>query len=116
MDRSVKVSHMDRNEIMDALGVLANEEYKTDVLMKTLAKNLKNHHPIHKKLRALSDPQLMELCVSLFAKKIKGRDRKLKSISVHFFQEFPDAPLTNLQRIMDEDSGDNTGSTSMYHF
>ena len=94
---------------MMALGPMSNEIRETERLRKYLAKILKERHPIHKKLRNFSDKQLMKLCVTLFGKKINGRDRKLKAISDHFFQEFPDAPLTNLQMIMDEDNGGNSG-------
>ena len=111
MDYSIRVSpHLDRDEIMEKLGFKANENYRTGQLKGCLAKHLKDRHPIHKKLRSFSDKQLMELCVSLLAKKIKGRDRKLKAISNYFFKEFPDAPLTNLERIME---GDNAGLTSI---
>ena len=103
MDRSVLVPQ-DRSEIMAALGPMANQNFSTEKLAKTLAKKLKETHPIHKKIRALSDPQLMNLCVSLFGRKIKGRDRKMKAISNHFFEEFPNAPLRNLERIMEEDT------------
>ena len=95
---------MDRDEIMMALGPMTNQVRETERLRKKLAKQLQQSHPIHKKLGRLTDRELMKLSVSLFAKKINGRDRKLKAISDHFFQEFPDAPLRNLQRIMEEDA------------
>ena len=42
--------------------------------------------------------------VSIFSLPIpKHRDRKMKAILNHFFRECPDAPLTNLYRILEED-------------
>ena len=103
MDKSVRVSHLGRDEIILALGPMTDQVRETERLRKILAKNLKESHHIHKKLRTFSDKELMKMCVSLLAKKIKGRDRKLKVISDYFFQEFPDAPLRNLERIVEED-------------
>ena len=106
MDLSIKVSHLDRKEIMEALmaeGVLANEDYKTEVLMKTLAKNLKNRHPIHKKVETFTNAELRKLCISLSLPS-KAKDRMRKAIAGYFFREYPDAPLSNLNRVLEEDA------------
>ena len=95
---------MDRNEIRTALGGLFDEHQISDKLMKSLAKKLKDRHPIHKKLKTFSNPVLNKLLVNLSLPVPKHRARKMKAISNHFFRKYPDAPLTNLKRVMDEDA------------
>ena len=107
MDISVRVSNLNRNKIierLESLPVLVNSRYDVEKLRVTLAKNLKKRHPIHKKLKTLTNSELFEISQSLSLVVVRRRDRMLSAISSHFFNEFPDAPLTNLVRILDEDA------------
>ena len=122
MDSSVRVSHLDREVIIMLLkgikgGGWVRDDYKTPVLMKTLAKELKNRHAIHDKLKILSNCQLAEICrqFSLPVLGQKYRPRMMRAISIHFFEEYPEAPLTNLQRILEEGitGGANAGPTGI---
>ena len=113
VDSSVRVSHLDRDEIIMLLkhikfGVV-RENYKTSILKKTLAKELKNRHAIYEKLKMLSNWQLAKLCrqFSLCVRGQKYRPRMMKAVSSYFFEEYPDAPLTNLKRILEEDNADD---------
>ena len=84
---------------------MADEGVNTQKLQKSLAKELKKNHPIHKKIKALNKQELKQLYVNLsLPKRIKFIPRKMKAISDYFFREYPDAPLTNLERVMDEDA------------
>ena len=104
MDSSVRVSHLDREVILMLLKARGwvQKDYKTPVLMNILAKVLKNRHAIHDELKMLSNSQLAGLCreFSLSVRGQKYRPRMMKAISSYFFEEYPDAPLTNLQRIL----------------
>ena len=104
VDYSVRVSHMDLNEIKEALG-LYNQGQNKEKLRKSLAKKLKDKHPIHKKVKTFTSAQL-NMVLSNLSLTVKNREnqRKMKAISDYFFREYPDAPLSNLERIMDEDS------------
>ena len=105
VDISVRVSHLvDRNEILTALGPMANTTHDTKKLKVTLAKQLKDRHPIHKKLKTLSNSLLNKLLANLTLPVPSHRPRKMKAISDYFFREYPDAPLTNLNKIMEEDA------------
>ena len=105
VDISVRVSHLvDRNEIMTALGPMANTIHDTKKLKVTLAKRLKDDHPIHKKLKSLSNSLLNKLLANLTLPVPSHRPRKMKAISDYFFREYPDAPLTNLNKVMEEDA------------
>ena len=98
VDYSVRVSHMERNDIMMGLG-LADEGQGTEKLRKSLAKKYKDNHHIHKKLETFTNAELNEICANLSLPIPKHRDRKMKKISDHFFGQYPDAPLTNLERM-----------------
>ena len=106
VDSSVRVSHLDREVILMLLKARGwvQKDYKTPVLMNILAKVLKNRHAIHDELKMLSNYQLAELCreFSLPVKGQKYRPRMIKALSIHFFEDYPDAPLTNLQRVLKE--------------
>ena len=90
---------------MIGLGGMANENYRTSQMIVSLAKKKKDDHPIHRRLKMLSNQRLFELRRNLiqtpFKKDVK---RVLKVIANYFFDTFPDAPLTNLDRIMGEDA------------
>ena len=74
-------------------------------MQKSLAKELKKKHPLHTKVKMLSNSQLFELCSSLNLKVIRREKGKMSKLIVdYFFTKFPDAPLTNLNRVMDEDA------------
>ena len=104
MDYSIKVSHLDRDQIIEELGI-CNEGRGTEKLRISLAKRLKDKHPIHKKLQSLSSAQLNQMLSNLsLIVKNRQDDRKRKAISDYFFREFPDAPLTNLIKVMEEDA------------
>ena len=102
-DYSVRVDNLGRDEIMFELGN-AREEYNTKVLQKTLAKKRKKDHPIHKRLQMLSNQELFDLRRNLIQTAFKkDRKRVLTVMANHFFETFPEAPLTNMDRIMKED-------------
>ena len=103
LDYSVRVSHLNRSEIMEELG-LANQGVNTEKHRKTLAKRLKDKHPIHQKVKKFSNHELNSLLSNLSLPIPSHRPRKMKAILDYFFREFPDAPLTNLIRILEEDS------------
>ena len=73
-------------------------------LRKTLAKKLKEKHPIHNKLESFTNAKLNEILVNLSLPVPSHRPRKMKAISDYFFREYPDAPMTNLIRVMEEDA------------
>ena len=106
MDYSVRVSHLDGNEIRSRLaekcGLVPNQN--KEKLRIKLAKTLKKDHPIHKMVKTFSIDKLNDLFASLSLPYEKSKDRKMKKISDYFFQEYPDAPLTNLERIIAEDN------------
>ena len=107
VDYSVRVSHLDRDEIKMKIGPSANEGYDTEVLRKSLAFHLKKKHPLHDQVGMLTNAQLFGLCVcdSLSLKVTRREKTKMAKLIVdHFFNNYPDAPLTNLQRIMEEDA------------
>ena len=87
-----------------ALGALVNENRNTEPLRRSLAIERKKKHPIHQKVKNLNNAELNKLLANLSLPIPRARPRKLKAISDHFFREYPDAPLTNLERIMDEDT------------
>ena len=102
-DYSIQVTYLNRSEIMKRLGPMANEKYGTKQMMTCLAKKLKNEHPIHNKVQLL--PNLFQLCSSLSLQVPKRDNRKMKKLIVdHFFETYPDAPLTNLNRVLEEDA------------
>ena len=88
---------------MTALG-LADQKQGDEKLRKALAKKWKAKHPIHKKVKTFTSAQLNKMLSNL-SLTIKNREdkRKMKAISDYFFSEYADAPLTNLERIMEED-------------
>ena len=103
-DYSVRVDNLGRNEIMFELGI-AREEYSTKVLQKTLAKKRKKDHPIHKRLQMLSNQDLFDLRQNLIQTKFKKDRRRILTVMAnYFFENFMEAPLTNLNRILEEDS------------
>ena len=107
MDSSVQVSHLDRNEIIQALTELkglVRADYSEEVLRKSLAFELKKRHPIHDKLKSLSCGQLFNLASGLSLDVIRRKDRMIRPISNYFFENFPEAPLNNLKRILEEDA------------
>lgn len=104
VDCSVRVTHLDRNEIITRLGLLVDEGQGTERLGKSLAKQLKQKHPIHNMVVSLTNAELNQICANLSLPIPKHRERKMKAISNHFFREYPDAPLTNLEKIMEEDA------------
>ena len=57
----------------------------------------------------LSNWQLAKLCrqFSLCVRGQKYRPRMMKAVSSYFLEEYLDAPLTNLQRILEEDNADD---------
>ena len=104
VDYSVQVSHLDREEIMMKLGTSAREAYTTEVMRKSLTFHLKKKHPLHKRVKQLKSAQLFELCHGLSIRVPRREKAKMeKLVKDHFFSNFPDAPLTNLNRIMEED-------------
>ena len=104
VDYSVRVDNLGRNEIMFELGI-AREAYKTEVLQRTLAKRRKKDHPIHRRLQMLSNLQLFDLRRNVIPTKFKkDRKRILTVMANYFFENFMEAPLTNLNRILEEDS------------
>ena len=53
----------------------------------------------------LSNTQLFELCSGLNLHVRRREKEKMQKLIVdHFFAQFPDGPLTNLTRIMEEDA------------
>ena len=107
MDYSVCVSDMNRKEIFHRLvkekGLV--REQSTEQMRKSLAKELKKKHPIHDKVKMLSSTQLFELCTSLNLKVYRREKGKMSKLIVdHFFNQYPDAPLTDLERVMIEDA------------
>ena len=104
-DYSVQVSHLNRNEIVKKLGSLAPVGHNTEALRISLAKKYKDDHPIHRRLKMLSNQRLFDLRRNMiqtsFKKDVK---RVLKVMANHFFETFPDAPLTSLDRILEEDA------------
>ena len=83
---------------------LADEGQGTEKLRKSLAKKYKDNHHIHKKLGTFTNAELNEMCANLSLTVPNREDqRKMKAISNYFFREYPDAPLRNLERIMEED-------------
>ena len=106
MDYSVRVDNLDGNEINSRLldtGTLPPSQNK-ERLRKLLAKILKKDHPLHKMVKTFSIHDLNKLSISLSLPYEKSKDRKKKRISDHFFQEYQDAPLTNLKRVLEEDA------------
>ena len=99
IDHSVRVSHLDRTEIMDGLGAWVNESYTTEKLAATLAIQFKKNHPIHKRLKNFTNDKLNGICANLSLPIPRHRYRKMKAISDYFFREYPDAPLTNLNKV-----------------
>ena len=97
---------MDLSEIKTALGTsVRTEGYETERLRKTLAQRLKYQHPIHEKIKALNKQEFNQLYFNLsLPKQIKHIPRKMKAIAEYFFREYPDAPLTNLERVLEEDA------------
>ena len=99
---------------------LVREDYSDSVLKKSLAKELKNRHAIHDRLKILSPHQLAQVCGQLSlhgVQKQRYRPRMMKAISNYCFRKYPDAPLTNLQKIMESNTdGDNAQSTSNIFF
>ena len=104
MDYSVMVSDLKREEIMRGLGLLGDESQGTEKLGKSLAKNRKKNHPIHRRLQLLSNAQLFALRRNLIPTPFKkDRKRILTVMANYFFEKFPETPLTNLTRILEED-------------
>ena len=96
---------MDRDEIMAKLGSTSNEAYLTEVLRKSLAFHLKKKHPLHNRVKLLTNAQLFELCHGLSIKVPRRENAKMVKLVVdYFFSNFPDAPLTNLKKILEEDA------------
>ena len=104
MDYSVRVSHLDRNQIKSALGSMVNVGQNMEKLRKTLAKQRKDQHPIHKMVNSFTNSELNGMLGNLCLPIPKHRPRKMKAISDYFFREYPDAPLTNLKRVLEEDN------------
>ena len=105
VDYSVRVSDLNRDEIMMKLGAKAREGYETEKMRKSLAFNLKKKHPLCYKVKMLSNSQLFRLCSSLSLNITRReKDKMAKLVVDHFFGKFPEAPLTNLKRVMDEDT------------
>ena len=106
VDYSVRVDNLDGNEIHSRLletGILPPSQNK-ERLRKLLAKTLKKNHPIHIMVKTFSNDELNDLSVSLSLPYEKSKDRKKKRILDHFFQQYPDAPLTNLKKVLKEDA------------
>ena len=105
VDYSVRVSHLNRKQLMKKLGPLAPQNYDDKRLSTALAKVLKTDHPIHRKIQTFSKEQLHQICVILSLPTWnRDKGRRQKSVSTYFFREYPDAPLTNLNRILEEDA------------
>ena len=104
-DYSVQVSNLSRSEIIDGLGAMVDGRQGDNKLRNSLAKKYKMKHPIHQKLETLAKTELYHLCINLSID-VKGKDqkRKKKAISDYFFREYPDAPMTNLIKVMEEDA------------
>ena len=108
-----------REQIIDALvpyiGLVGNRKQTKD-LAKNLYYHLTNKHPIHDKLESLSSKDLKWLRRKLHLVMVKGGEikRYKKPIACYFFEKFPEAPLTNLQRVMEEaGNSDNAGITGI---
>ena len=105
VDYSVRVSHLDKNGIEEGLmAYLVDLGQEKERLRKTLAKKLKEKHPIHNKLESFTNAKLNEILVNLSLPVPSHRPRKMKAISDYFFREYPDAPMTNLIKVMEEDA------------
>ena len=107
VDYSVRVSNLDKNEIKKALlkciGLF--QDQNKERLRKSLAKNLKKKHPIHAKVEMMTTDELFQLCSGLSLHVTRRESGKMQKLIVdHFFEKFPDAPLTNLERVMEEDA------------
>ena len=105
-DYSVRVSDLDRKQIMEGLvkykGPVSNTG-ETERMRTTLRIRLKAKHPIHDKLKILTGTQLFVVCRGLSIDVPKRDKKKMTKLIVdHFFGQYPDAPLTNLQRILKE--------------
>ena len=100
------MSHLDRNGIVTKLSSigLANISFNKEALRRSLAKKLKKDHPIHRRLESLSNQELFDLRRNLIQTAFKkDRKRVLTVMANHFFETFPEAPLTNMERILKED-------------
>ena len=107
VDYSVQVSHLDRNDIVEKLKNfgLANVTFNREALRRSLAKKLKKDHPIHIRLEMLSNMELFDLRHNLIQTTFKkDRKRVLSVIANYFFKTFPEAPLSNLDRILEKDN------------
>ena len=98
-----------RNQVMDALVPyigLVNSRKGLKDLKKSLYHHLTKNHPIHDALGSLSAKDVRRLRLNLHLDAVKGGyvERNKKVLARYFFEKFPDAPLTNLNRILEEDS------------
>ena len=106
-DYSVRVDNLDRNEIKDALlkciGLFQHQN--TERLRKCIATNWKKKHPIHTKVKMMSSDELFQVCSNLsLGVRRRERGKMSKLIVDYFFAQFAEAPLTNLERIIEEDA------------
>ena len=107
VDYSVRVDNLDKNEIRDALlkciGLFHGQN--TERMRKSLAKNLKKLHPIHAKVKMMTTEELFQLCSNLSLNVVRRERGKMSKLIVdYFFIQFPEAPLTNLRRVLEEDA------------
>ena len=118
-DYSVRVSHLERSEIVEALKKqkgLVKENVNKEQMRKSLATDLKKKHPLHDKVKMLSNDQLFQLCDSLSLDVPRRENTKMRRLVVnHFFINHPEAPLTHLERVMQEDAY-FAKLTGMYYF
>ena len=118
MDYSVTFSELEGGEITRGLELAYDESRSTERIGKSLAKNKKKYHPIHRMLHMLSNLQLFHLRRNLVQTPFKkDRKRILTVMANYFFEQFPAAPLTNLNRILEEDEyfSELTGQEKRMH-
>ena len=108
LDYSIQVSNLNRTEIIEALREekgLFKEGVSEARLRNSLAVLRKKNHPLHDKVKLLSNDQLFQLCHSLSLDVPRREKAKMARLVVnHFFSNYPESPLTNLNRVMEEDT------------
>ena len=95
-DYSVRVSHLDRSEIQEALikqkGLVRVVDVNKEQMRKSLAYHLKKKHPLHDRVKMLSNDQLFQLCSNLSLKITRREKDKMTRLVVdHFFRNYPEA-------------------------
>ena len=107
VDYSVRVDSLDKTEIREALAECVGlfQDQSLQRLRNSLAKHWKKKHPIHTKVKRMSTDELFQVCSNLsLGVRRRERGKMSKLIVDYFFTQFAEAPLTNLQRVLEEDA------------